>query len=284
MKRVSSDVMRKRFPVIVLISLSVLIGGAAFAYRVPLRDLLAARAKPTLPPARPYQPPAQPATEPAVEAAPAPSVGTGTVTRPVPTPTPKPVVAPLATEANLDVPFTPQAPHANWDMPYQEACEETALIMVHAYLEGAGAFTPDEADRQILAMVDWETDRFGYYKDTDADEVVIIAKEYYGYAKARVVPIASLEQVKAQVDKGIAVILPAAGRLLRNPYFTDGGPPYHMLVVKGYTKDGKIITNEPGTRRGADYLYDPAVLWNAVHDWNGGKVEEGRKVMVILEK
>ncbi|HJV33328.1 MAG TPA: C39 family peptidase [Patescibacteria group bacterium] len=276
--------MRKRLPVILILSLSVLIGGAAFAYRVPLRDLLAARTKPTLPPARPYQPSAQPAAEPAAEPVPAPVAETGAAARPTTAPSPKPVAAPLATEANLDVPFTSQAPHANWDMPYQEACEETALIMVHAYLEGAGAFTPDEADRQILAMVDWEMGRFGYYKDTDADEVAVIAKEYYGYAKARVVPIASMEEVKAQVDKGIAVILPAAGRMLHNPYFTDGGPPYHMLVVKGYTRDGKIITNEPGTRRGADYLYDPDVLWDAVHDWNGGKVEEGRKVMVILEK
>ena len=276
--------MRKRLILVAVIVASALIGGAAFAYRVPLRDLLAARAKPALPPARPYQPQPEPAAEPAPAPAPKPSTGAQPAPTPAPAPKPVPAPAPTGKEANLAVPFTSQAPHANWDMPYQEACEEAALIMVHAYLEGAGAFTPDTADRQILDMVDWEMERFGYYKDTDADEVVIIAKEYYGYAKARVVSITSMDQVKAEVDKGIAVILPAAGRQLYNPYFTDGGPPYHMLVVKGYTKDGKIITNEPGTRRGADYLYDAKVLWNAVHDWNGGKVEEGRKVMVILEK
>ncbi|MEK7546340.1 MAG: C39 family peptidase [Patescibacteria group bacterium] len=276
--------MRKRI-LLAAVLVSAAVAGVAFAYRVPLRDLLAARAKQALPPARPYQPAAEPVSEPATTGpAPAPKPATGTPSAPAPAPTPKPSPAPSASEANLDVPFTPQAPHADWDMPYQEACEEAALIMVHAYLEGAGPFTPDEADRQILAMVDWETTRFGYYKDTDADEVVTIAKELYGYAKARAVPLASMDQVKAQVDKGIAVILPAAGRMLKNPYFTDGGPPYHMLVVKGYTKDGKIITNEPGTRRGADYLYDAELLWDAVHDWNGGNVPEGRKVMVILEK
>jgi len=273
--------MRKRLAALIaILAASALIGGAAFAYRVPLRELLAARAKPALPQARPYQPAPEPAAEPVTEPAPT----SAPAAKPAPA-APKPAQpAPASTEANLAVPFTSQAPHANWDMPYQEACEEAALIMVHAYLEGAGAFTPDEADRQILAMVDWEMKRFGYYKDTDADEVAVIAKEYYGYAKARVVPITSMDQVKAQVDKGIAVILPAAGRMLKNPYFTAGGPPYHMLVVKGYTKDGRIITNEPGTRRGADYLYDAKVLWDAIHDWNGGAVTEGRKVMVILEK
>ncbi|MCR4279964.1 MAG: hypothetical protein NUV82_00890, partial [Candidatus Komeilibacteria bacterium] len=36
----------------------------------------------------------------------------------------------LPAEYNLDVPFMSQAPHANWDLPYQEACEEASLIMV----------------------------------------------------------------------------------------------------------------------------------------------------------
>src|SRR5690554_5866511 len=37
-------------------------------------------------------------------------------------------------EINLAVPFTSQAPTANWDMPFQEACEEAAALMVHYYL------------------------------------------------------------------------------------------------------------------------------------------------------
>ena len=51
--------------------------------------------------------------------------------------------------------------------------------------------------------------------------------------------------------RGVPVLLPAAGRLLRNPYFSGQGPLYHMLVVKGYTRDGKIITDDPGTRLAA---------------------------------
>ena len=76
------------------------------------------------------------------------------------------------------------------------------------------------------------------------------------------------------------------GPLVGEDVLAEGGdgPLYHMLVVKGYTKDGTIITNDPGTRRGADFLYDPDALFNAVHDWNGGNVNEGAKVMVVVEE
>lgn len=258
-----------------------LMAGVVFAYRGTVRDILADRAKPRLPIAQPYAPrpdavPPQGPIETGTDAAPKP------VTKPGPKPAP--IAAPSTKEANLAVPFTSQAPRADWSMPYQEACEEASLMMVHAYLSNAGAFTPDEAERQILALVAWQNENFGYYEDTNAEQVVRMAKEFYGYSKSRAVKIDSLEDVKRQVDMGVAVILPASGRLLYNPYFRDGGPPYHMLVVKGYTKDGKIITNDPGTRRGADFLYDPATLWNAVHDWNAEtRVADGPKVMVIVE-
>ncbi len=56
-----------------------------------------------------------------------------------------------------------------------------------------------------------------------------------------------------------------------------------MLVIKGYTADGKFITNDPGTRRGADFLYSAATLLNANHDWRAdGKVDRGRKVVLIV--
>lgn len=268
----------RRFLPIAILALFLAAAGTVFAFRSLIVDVVASRAKPALPVAEPYRP-----------------VPEKTVvdTRDAPVPAPEPASSPKPPAAkptastmgvNLAVPFTSQAPRADWSLPFQEACEEASLIMVNAYYTGAGTFTPDEAERQIKAMVAWEASRFGFYEDTTADEVVTIAKDYLGYAHTRAVDVTSIEDVKRQIDKGLPVVLPAAGRLLRNPYFSGQGPLYHMLVVKGYTKDGKIITDDPGTRRGADYLYDPAVLWNAVHDWNGGDVERGRKVMVVVEK
>lgn len=260
--------------------------GTAFAYRVTIKDALTAAAKPKLPEARPYRPTPAPEEVPVPPAPPAalPAPKEKPIAQPpAPAPAPAPVPALAGEGVNLAVPFTSQAPHANWDLPYQETCEEASLLMANAYMVGAKGFTPEEADRQILALVEWSTKRFGYYEDQTAEESAVILREYYGYAGAKVLPVASIKDVKKQLDLGRVVIVPAAGRMLGNPYFRGAGPLYHMLVVKGYAGDGRIIANDPGTRRGADFLYDPGTLFEAIHDWNGGDVDSGAKVMVVLE-
>jgi hypothetical protein len=73
-----------------------------------------------------------------------------------------------------------------------------------------------------------------------------------------------------------------AGRQLGNPNYKQPGPLYHMLVIKGYKKNGDFITNDSGTRKGADYIYQADVIMQAMHDWNGGKVKTGKKVMLIV--
>lgn len=188
---------------------------------------------------------------------------------------------PLPEEMNLDVPFTSQAPHANWDLPYQEACEEAAALMVH-YFFSDQTFTTAIADEEINNLVDWQNERYGFYKDTTAAETARFMKDKWGYKNVSV-QAATIEAIKRSVADGFPVILPAAGRQLHNPNFSGEGPLYHMLVVKGYTKDGQFITNDPGTRRGESYVYDEDVLLNAVHDWNGGAVETGAKVMVVVQ-
>ncbi len=57
-----------------------------------------------------------------------------------------------------------------------------------------------------------------------------------------------------------------------------------MLVIKGYTKDSMIITNDPGTRKGHNYLYDVSTLYNAVHDWNAVDIQSGAKVIIVVSK
>ena len=69
---------------------------------------------------------------------------------------------------------------------------------------------------------------------------------------------------------GRPVIVPLAGRLLGNPYYTQPGPVYHMLVVKGIAENGDIITNDVGTRHGRNLTYAPDVFLNAMHDVPSG--------------
>jgi len=189
---------------------------------------------------------------------------------------------PLPAEINLKVPFTPQAPHANWELPYGEACEEASALMVHYFFEKK-TFTKESADKEIKKLVDFQNKKYGFYKDSTADETARFIKDHWKYKKVRVIP-ASIDAIKQELAAGRPVIIPAAGRLLGNPNFRRPGPLYHMLVVKGYTKDGKFITNDPGTRNGANYVYDQKVLMNAIHDWNGGDVNKGKKVIIVVEK
>src|SRR3990170_1914371 len=174
-----------------------------------------------------------------------------------------------------------EEPHANWELPYGEACEEASVLMVHYYFEKK-TFTKESADKEIKKLVDFQNKKYGFYKDSTADETARFIKDHWKYKKVRVIP-ASIDAIKQELAAGRPVIIPAAGRLLGNPNFRRPGPLYHMLVVKGYTKDGKFITNDPGTRNGANYVYDQKVLMNAIHDWNGGNVNNGKKVIIVVD-
>lgn len=193
------------------------------------------------------------------------------------------VITALPAEFNLAVPFTPQAPFEDWNLPYKEACEEASVAMVDAFYKGR-KFNKASATTEILGLVEWQTKILGHFEDTNAEQTARILRERYGYKNVRVVYEPTLETIKREVAQGRPVILPAAGRLLKNRYFRQPGPVYHMLLVRGWTKDGLIITNDPGTKRGEGYLYKSEVLMNAVHDWNGGDVLNGRKVMIVVEK
>jgi hypothetical protein len=176
-----------------------------------------------------------------------------------------------------------QAPHSNWNLPYQETCEEAATLMVHYFYEGK-TFTKEIANEEIKNLVAFQEKILGTYKDTTAEETARFISEYWEYDSVRVVP-ATIEAIKSEINAGRPVIIPTSGKRLfaGNPYFRNGGPLYHMLVIKGYTKDGKFITNDPGIGRGESYVYKEDLLFDAIHDWNGGKVTEGEKLMIVID-
>lgn len=186
----------------------------------------------------------------------------------------------LPSEVNLKIPFSQQAPFSNWGLPFKEACEEASLIMAHRFLTGEPL---DEKimREEILKLVEWEKKEFGYFEDTTAEEMAKTLRKYFKHRKVEVRTEFTIDDIKREVAAGHPVILPVAGRLLGNPNFRQPGPIYHVLVVKGYTKT-HIITNDPGTRKGADFLYTPEVIMNAIHDWNAQDILKGKKVMVAL--
>lgn len=201
----------------------------------------------------------------------------------IPSTTVPPAITPLQhlpKTINLYIPFTAQAPHANWEAPYKEFCEEASALMVERYLAGKAILDADDANTRMLQIKAFEEQRFGYYEDTSAAETAIILREHLGILGVELISNPAIDDIKNALAQGKAVIMPAAGRMLNNPYYRQPGPLYHMLVIKGYTADGKFITNDPGTRRGADFTYDQDTLMRAMHDWNDGDVEHGSTVII----
>lgn len=199
---------------------------------------------------------------------------------------PKEETTVLPPSIKITVPFTSQAPFANWDAYHEEACEEASLIMLKYFLDGRN-LTPDIAEKEIQAMIAFQIKNYGDYKDTDAQKSVALFNEFYGKPsgiKLKVVYDFSREDIKKYLAKGKPIVVPAAGRLLGNPNFTPPGPLYHNLILTGY-EGNTIITNDPGTRKGENYRYDINILYKAIHDFPGTKndIESGRKAMIVAE-
>jgi hypothetical protein len=187
----------------------------------------------------------------------------------------------LPSEFKLKVLFATQAPTENWDMPYQEACEEASLIMAYYYFANKTLNRPI-MNEEILKLVKWEENTFGYYKDTTLAETARIAEEYFNL-EVEINYNVTVDHLKQQLVKGNLIILPFAGRMLENPYFSGEGPLFHMAVVKGYDSKN-FIMNDPGLLRlGENFKYSYKNLIDSVHDWNGGDVNNGQKVMLIVK-
>lgn len=187
-------------------------------------------------------------------------------------------------EINLAVPFTSQAPTGNWQEPYKNSCEEASVLMVREYYAGnqSTVLDPTSVEQSLQDIVALENTLFGYYLDTTVAETANFAKELYGFASTELIENPTVDQIKEQLNQGNPVLVPAAGQLLKNPYYTQPGPIYHMLVIRGYTKNNQFIVNDPGTKHGNAYVYSFDTIMNAMHDWNADDILNGKKVVLIL--
>jgi len=164
----------------------------------------------------------------------------------------------LSTETTpklLKVPFICQAPMQtveNWKF-HEESCEEAAVLQTYLYETGS-TMTREEADKEILKMVEWQKTNFGAEKDMYADTLKTFINGYYQISESQIEIIydASLEDIKKIINSGHPAIVPIMGDILKNPNYPY--PGYHMLVVTGFTED-MIITNDNGTRKGESYSY-----------------------------
>ncbi|MCD4705034.1 C39 family peptidase [bacterium] len=194
------------------------------------------------------------------------------------------IIEPEISEINLAVPFTIQSPDQKWLEPFKEGCEEASILMAWSFLEDK-YITIRSALEDIGKMVDWQLENYDGHFDLPASTTAEMAESVYEL-KAEVIELSSIEDIKSIIQSGYPLILPTAGRELKNPNFKQPGPLYHMLVVKGFLANGFIITNDPGTRKGENYVYNQDVLWQAIADWDYGLMNPNQetKLGILLRK
>lgn len=192
------------------------------------------------------------------------------------------IETPRPSKLRLSVPFSSQAPYNEWDAFHNDTCEEMSLLMVLGYIHGF-RFTPESAETALQDLVAWEESK-GLGPSITIEQLAALAEERFG-ARTVIHTDVSINSIERLIAEGHPVIIPAAGRELLNPYFSNGGPWYHMLVITGYDEEF-FYTNDPGTSYGAVYSYDKDLLLSTIHDWTGvqEKIGEGRKVMMTIEQ
>jgi len=192
----------------------------------------------------------------------------------------------LPDKVELGVPFLCQAPFADWSQPWQDACEEAAIIMAMHYARNY-PLDKESGNQEILGLVKYQEVRWGGHHDLTAQKTAQLMAEYYKYKKYKLIYQFGIEDIKKELAQGNLVLTPMAGRLLGNRYYTRPGPAYHYMVFKGYNnRSGEFITNDPGTKRGEGFRYKYDIAFNAIHDWAGTKdnIAQGKKAMIIIYK
>lgn len=184
----------------------------------------------------------------------------------------------LPKAVNLAIPFTSQAPEQNWEQPWQDACEEAVVLMLDAYYKEYDIDT-EVVVAEIESMIFWQ-EKKDWEVSIDAVQIQSLL-QYYTGLDAVIIRHPTIKQIKTSIAAGHPVYALVHGKSLKNKYFTEGGPEYHTLVIRGYTEDS-FITNDPGTKWGKNFLYPYDRLMGALHDWNDGNVVTGTPTILVL--
>lgn len=186
-----------------------------------------------------------------------------------------------------EVPFLVQAPFGEWVDPiFENACEEASIIMARHWVEGT-TLSAEQGKKEILALVEYQKKKFGHSIDTSSKDTKQMLEDAYGIV-SEVRYDVTLTGMKDIVQEGSIFIVPADGRKLGNPHFTQPGPPVHMLLVIGYdAKTKEFIVNDPGTRHGKMYRYAENILYSAIGEYPTGKhvnVDTKKKSAIVVSK
>lgn len=181
---------------------------------------------------------------------------------------------------NLDVPFTPQAPDGNWSEPWQNACEETSIIMATNFYKDK-SLTREKAKEQILQIFAVKNKEFGTSKDESMERIAEVVNAAQLGWKAEVSANPELNAIKKEIAANRPVIAPVDAELLAGSPIADT-VKYHVLVISGYDdKTEEFIVQDPGTKNGKNDRYGYDNFYKAINDYLPGSSPSGRRAVLF---
>jgi len=166
--------------------------------------------------------------------------------------------------------FVPQAPEKKWGNPWQNACEEAALLTVDYYYRNQKPKV-QTIKNDLLKLITTE-------EDIGVSQMAQLMPQY----KAKIIVNPTIEDIKKYILQKIPVIVPTNGKILykENKHFNNQGPIYHNIVVLGFDdKKKKFIVHDVGTKYGAYYKYSYKLLMDSIND----KSSTPKQVLVLLK-
>lgn len=163
--------------------------------------------------------------------------------------------------------FVPQSPEKNWDEPWQDACEEAALLTVHYYYQDTSP-SLDKIKSDLNSLFDFESQQ-AWTSDINITQMASLSAKLWGY-QTKIIDYPTLNSFKEYLSRDIPLIVSANGKILfrENKHFNDGGPWYHNLVILGYDDNKNQFTvHDVGTQFGAYFHYSYNTLIESIHDF-----------------
>jgi hypothetical protein len=187
------------------------------------------------------------------------------------------------------VPFTPQAPTANWSDPRQQnGCEEASILMAMKWVKGEDNLDDKQSVNEIINLTQRAEKLFGDHRDLSASDTNKLIKDYFSYNKTKLEYDVGTKDIINELEAGRVVVAPVDGTVLKNPYYNPPGPKEHMIVIHGFDRENQeFITHDPGTSRGKDFRYSFEKIENSLRDYNTGyhePISEERTAIISFSK
>ena len=181
-------------------------------------------------------------------------------------------------------PYYTQAPDGDRKLPWSMLCSEANLVLA-AYAVKGKTLSKEQFKKEMLAMIPLQEKAFGTYFSIPMHDLKSVYDTIYpDIGKTWILDNPSIDDIKSQLAQGHLVIAPTAGKLLGNPFFINGWPTFHTILIIWYD-DTYFYTNEVGMSNGENYRYTHDTVMYAMHDFvRNGNVTQWAKLVMVIEK